>query len=137
VTNIDETRKTLAALEAKHAELEDRKAELEDQRDDVAYDAHCGDEKARAKLTKLSRELIEIDMELASLSAACRTAEERVAEAQGHERAAIERKKGEEALGIGSECSPRTVPMPPTRGGPVGTAYLSGSLIFRQFPSIQ
>jgi hypothetical protein len=48
------------------------------ERDESAYDALTGEPKARAKLTKLNRELAEVELEMASFDAAIREAEKRV-----------------------------------------------------------
>src|SRR5262249_17839786 len=92
-SSVDHARQVVADLVAKRDELDVHKAKLEHAREELAFDAHTGDDKAHSKLTKLNRELIELDAELASFTAAIRTAEHRVLQAQGIEHAEIDRKK--------------------------------------------
>jgi hypothetical protein len=95
---IELARGVVAELLVKHDALEERKEQLEAERDEIAYEAHTGNDKARAKLTRLNREVAEIDAEMASFDAAVREAEKRVIEAQGIERAEIERQRAMQAL---------------------------------------
>src|SRR5262245_4373362 len=99
-TTVEQARKTVTELSAKRDETETKKLGLEAVRDACAYAAHTGDKKARAKLTETLSELVKLDGELASFDAAIRTANLKVNEALGFERATVEREHAEQARKI-------------------------------------
>jgi hypothetical protein len=101
--SVEQATQVVADLIKKRDEVEARKVLLEHQRDEIAFDAHTGDEKARAKITKFNSELSEIENEIASFAAAIRTAETKVREAQGEQRAEIEREQARHAQKLGRE----------------------------------
>jgi hypothetical protein len=99
-----EAKQVVANLRDKLAALENHRTDIETERDEISYTAIVlGDDKAKQRLAKISRTLIEHDCEIAAMSAAVRTAEGKVLEAQGVAKAEIERLNGEKALKLGRE----------------------------------
>jgi hypothetical protein len=94
MSQIDAAVKIVADLSAKRDQLETKKLALEGQRDACAFDAVTGSKTAKAKLAEAIEGLLKIDAEIASYTAAIRTGEEKVREAQGIARAEIARAKG-------------------------------------------
>ncbi len=97
-TTTGQAKQVVADLRDKLAALEDRKLDLEAERDMIAFDAHTGNDKARAKLTKINGELVAINTEIAGVHAAIREGEARVLQAQGIAREEIARQNAEAAL---------------------------------------
>jgi hypothetical protein len=97
---VEQSRQIVADLRDRLAALEHRKTDLEQERDLVSLEAHTGNDRARTKLTKVNRELIEHDLDIASLEAALREAGVRVMQAEGVARPQIER--GRSICGEGS-----------------------------------
>src|SRR5258708_8370223 len=80
---IEQARAVIADIEAKVAACVARTAEIAKERDELSYAAHVqGDEKSRAKLNRLHEEAMKNDHHSATITAALKTAHERLATAE-------------------------------------------------------
>jgi hypothetical protein len=99
-----QAKQVVADLRDKLAALENHRTDIEAERDRISYDAIVmTDAAAKTRLAKITRDLIQHDCEIAAMSAAVRTAEAKVLEAQGVAKAEIERLNGKQALKLGRE----------------------------------
>src|SRR6516225_8486452 len=99
-----QAKQVVADLRDKLAALENHRTDIEAERDRISYDAIVTtDAAAKIRLAKITRDLIQHDCEIAAMSAAVRTAEAKVLEAQGVAKAEIDKRNAEAALKLGKQ----------------------------------
>jgi hypothetical protein len=98
MSEIERAEQVLAGLQTKRETMAARSVELEEQRTQIAFGAHTGNEKARAKLDTINREAAVMGSELASLDAAIKEAGVRVEKAREAASRAQERADAEALL---------------------------------------
>jgi hypothetical protein len=115
-TPIEQAQKVVADLRQKLSQLQDRSVLLGGEREAIAFDAHAGDERARARLTKVNKELLELGGEAKGLEAALAEGTRRVIAAETEARAEGERTRAKTGQ-YGSRFSCRPSSPPPCRAG--------------------
>jgi hypothetical protein len=93
MTEVEQAEKTIRDLDDKRRQLVERRIVLEHERQQSSYSAHTGDKTARAKLDKLNLEHATFESEFASVEAAIKEAQSRLAAAQRTEASAADREK--------------------------------------------